>query len=83
MSKRDSFDIIFKEILLVPRIFELDRLQKNGDPFPVFLKPECGYGSRDTFIAQSKNEVVFFLDQNPSLIIMEYLPGKEYTVECF
>lgn len=53
------------------------------DSFPVFLKPNRGEGSKDTFLAQSLDEVTSRTASNPDLLICEYLPGEELTVDCF
>jgi len=51
--------------------------------FPVFLKPNIGQGSKGVHIVKNKEELCFFLNENPDLTIVEYLPGKEYTIDCF
>jgi hypothetical protein len=50
---------------------------------PIFLKPDVGQGSKGTHLVKSLPELDFYLSGNTSLIILEYLPGAEYTVECF
>lgn len=52
-------------------------------PFPVFLKPDVGQGSKGTALAHSSGEVQALLQRDPSLLVLEYLPGREYTVDCF
>jgi predicted ATP-grasp superfamily ATP-dependent carboligase len=70
---------IFRNTIPVPQMYSLsDKIN-----YPVFLKPNIGQGSRGTHKVQSKEEIDFFLKEDPSLLIMEYLPGKEYTVDCF
>lgn len=49
----------------------------------VFLKPDVGQGSKGTYLAITSQEVEFYKQKTPSLLILEYLPGKEYTVDCF
>ena len=51
--------------------------------FPVFLKPDIGQGSKGTVLVQCAEEMNFYLDNNRSLLVLEYLPGTEYTVDCF
>jgi predicted ATP-grasp superfamily ATP-dependent carboligase len=63
-----------------PQVYK--RLQ-DIPSFPVFLKPNRGEGSKGTFIAQSMDEVVARTSVNPELLICEYLPGQELTVDCF
>ncbi len=54
-----------------------------GDQYPIFMKPNVGQGSKGTHVAQNSDEAIFYLNQNPSLLLLEYLPGKEYTIDCF
>ena len=53
--------------------------------YPVFIKPNIGYGSRGVFKADSIDDVeYFFKNKNvDDYIISEFLTGKEYTVDCF
>lgn len=53
------------------------------DAFPVFVKPDVGQGSQGAMKISSREELVNALKHDPSLIICEYLPGMEYTVDCF
>jgi len=72
----------FKKYLHVPIIYnEVNDIKE----YPVFIKPEIGYGSRDVFRAENEYDAFHFLsmNKNKKYIICEYLPGKEYTVDCF
>lgn len=70
----------FKEILNTPKIYPT----VNSIPhYPVFLKPNIGQGSKGTSIAYTNEEVVTALKKDPSLLILEYLPGDEFTIDCF
>jgi len=70
----------FKNVLDVPRIYDsVDEV----DVYPVFVKPEVGQGSKGTHICKSREEIDFYRNQDSSLLILEYLPGDEYTVDCF
>lgn len=51
--------------------------------YPVFLKPDVGQGSKGTYKAMNAGDVEFYVRKDPSLMILEYLPGEEYTVDCF
>jgi len=51
--------------------------------FPVFLKPNRGEGSKGTFLASSINEVNAKITADPEMLICEYLPGQELTIDCF
>lgn len=50
---------------------------------PVFLKPDVGQGSKGTYLAKTTTEIEHYTKQDPSLLLLEYLPGPEFTVDCF
>jgi carbamoyl-phosphate synthase large subunit len=49
--------------------------------FPCFAKPVFGKGSRDSYRCDSREELQYHCAQTPDLLIQEYLPGEEYTVD--
>jgi hypothetical protein len=53
--------------------------------YPVFIKPDRGYGSRHAARADDKAGAMALLAQHAdrAMLILEYLPGKEWTVDCF
>jgi hypothetical protein len=51
--------------------------------FPVFMKPDVGYGSRGAKLINNHNEGEQHLKAFPSSIVLENLPGNEYTIDCF
>jgi hypothetical protein len=53
------------------------------DHYPVFVKPDKGQGSQDTHLVKSQEELAQLLREKKERIIVEYLPGEEYTVDCF
>jgi carbamoyl-phosphate synthase large subunit len=69
-----------KGIVPVPELF---KTSSAVGKFPVFLKPEIGQGSRGAVTAKTIAEMNVALEKDPSLVIQEYLPGEEYTVDCF
>lgn len=80
-SKKKTYET-FMDIVSVPHIFSDINNITNND-YPVFLKPDVGQGSKGTYIAESIADVEFYIEKDPSLLILEYLPGKEFTVDCF
>lgn len=68
--------------VLVPKVYKSAEAIPKTD-FPVFLKPDASQGSKGTYLAESISDVHSQTSKNPELIILEYLPGKEYTVDCF
>jgi carbamoyl-phosphate synthase large subunit len=47
---------------------------------PLFAKPDRGAGSRDTFVVRDEHDLR--LARARGLMLLEYLPGDEYTVDC-
>lgn len=78
-SKKLTYSL-FKNKIPVPRVYNLN--DKNIK-FPVFLKPEKGQGSIGTHEAKNRTDIEYYLKKDPSLLILEHLPGKEYTIDCF
>jgi len=73
----------FEELIPCPKIYDLSDLK--DEIFPVFVKPKKGQGSYKAFRIDNKKELdLFFAQENPEdFIIMEYLPGDEFTIDCF
>ncbi|MFN6476817.1 ATP-grasp domain-containing protein [Nostoc sp. DedQUE07] len=71
---------MFSTNLPIPKIYRsLDEI----DYFPVFIKPDKGQGSQDTHIVYNKQHLSLVLSKSQEYIITEYLPGDEYTIDCF
>lgn len=70
----------FRDVVSTPVVFRHD---EPGLSFPVFLKPEVGQSSRGVALAETPGELDFWLARNPRLLLLEYLPGPEYTIDCF
>ena len=77
-SKKKTYDF-FKDNFKVTKTYELDKVEN----FPVFIKPDKMYGSIGAKIINSKEELILSLKNQKDILICEYLPGEEYTVECF
>jgi hypothetical protein len=63
----------------VPRVYH----PAADIPYPVFIKPDRGQGSKGTALISNDNELRVFFERDPSLVVLEYLPGPEYTIDCF
>ena len=50
--------------------------------WPVFVKPDEGYGSQGAMLVE-RAEQLGSKHETEEYVISEYLPGPEYTVECF
>ena len=68
-----------KNVVKTPRIYDACEVMN----YPVFVKPDVGYGSRGVRKVNNDEELKVHLLNSPASIICEYLPGKEYTVDCF
>ena len=83
LSKSKTYQAL-SNIIKTPRIYKKEFLQDSSrNEFPIFVKPDIGYGSRGAKKINSIAELNAHLLQYPSCILSEYLPGKEYTVDCF
>jgi len=50
--------------------------------FPLFVKPRDGSGSINAYRVDSREELIFYMERLDNMIIQEYLPGREFTVDC-
>lgn len=51
--------------------------------YPVYLKPDDGQGGKDSYVIDTYNDLIYYLERCPNHLICEYLPGDEVTVDCF
>ena len=70
----------FKDILPVPIIYHEP---VSEVVFPLFVKPDRGQGSERTSLILNRQELEVTLNRDKSLLLMEYLPGEEVTIDCF
>lgn len=76
-SKKRTYELLSNAVRC-PMLYES---VEKVPTYPVFIKPECGEGSKGCSIVGSKEELTMTLRADH--IICEYLPGEEYTVDCF
>jgi carbamoyl-phosphate synthase large subunit len=69
-----------KSVVKTPKVY---KSANDVIAFPVFLKPDKGQGSFGIKLIKSREELQQSIQEIQSPIISEYLPGKEYTVDCF
>lgn len=77
-SKSKTYETLC-DIVRTPRIYPPDGVHE----FPVFAKPDRGQGATDTRLIQKIGDLETALDEVKECLISEYLPGEEYTVDCF
>lgn len=70
----------FNNECFVPKIFN-DKQSVNS--FPVFIKPDIGQGARGAKVIKNMSELEYAINENSKIVICEYLPGEEYTIDCF
>jgi carbamoyl-phosphate synthase large subunit len=70
----------FRDVLPVPTLYD-----SIGaiDQYPIFVKPDRGQGSQDTHIVYDREQLSCFCRERKENIVVEYLPGEEYTIDCF
>lgn len=76
-SKKRTINIL-QDLIATPKTYQnISEIKK----YPIFVKPDRGYGSQGVYIANSAQEIAN-LDFN-SFAVQEFLSGKEYTIDCF
>jgi hypothetical protein len=50
--------------------------------FPMFIRPNVGRGSQDAMRVEDQEHLDLLLRLIPDAIVTEFLPGREYTVDC-
>lgn len=78
-SKKKTYERL-KNIVKCPRTYDIS--DKNID-YPVFVKPDVGQGSKGAQKVNNDSELFYNYLKNKDIVICEYLPGEEYTVDCF
>lgn len=78
LSKRKTYEAL-SGVVRLPEVFDPSGLIC----YPIFAKPDVGHSSRGTAILNSEEEKNAFLAKNEKILLLELLPGEEYTVDCF
>lgn len=74
----------FSEFGFVPQFFEANQnVNLDCVELPLFLKPDIGQGSKGAIKINSIEELNYHNKRNSEIVNCEYLPGKEFTVNCF
>lgn len=77
-SKRRTYAALGGAIR-TPRLLE----RVGADDLPIFVKPDQGQGSKGAAAIRLMSDLEARREADPSLLLMELLPGDEYTVDCF
>ena len=78
LSKEKTYDVL-RGLVPVPESYSLETVGE----FPVFVKPKIGYGAIGTRLIHDREGLEAYIHEHEDYMITEYLPGKEYTVDCF
>ncbi|PKR82658.1 ATP-grasp domain-containing protein [Heyndrickxia camelliae] len=78
-SKKKTYEF-FKEENFIPYMY--NSIEEVGE-YPVFLKPNVGQGSKGTALVKNLEDLNYIYSKTDDLLILEYLPGDEYTIDCF
>jgi hypothetical protein len=78
LSKEKTYEC-FHDVVYVPHTYKPEEVRQ----YPVFVKPKIGYGGKGTKKINSKKELFDFIEGKDNFLIVDYLPGDEYTVDCF
>lgn len=77
-SKSATYKLLSNHVP-TPRVFQAGSIPS----FPVFVKPDRGQGSQRARRIDDIATLNSAIEQEPDLLISEYLTGEEYTVDCF
>lgn len=69
----------FKNKYYMPEIYTPESIKK----YPIFAKPYVSAGGKGAKIVNSKEELDSILSNRSDMLLCEYLPGEEYTIDCF
>ena len=67
-----------KEYDFVPKVYKKEEVKE----YPVFVKKDDDQGARHAHKVENKEELDLYTKED-NMIICEYLPGEEVTVDCF
>lgn len=78
-SKEKTYSVL-KDVINIPKMYKNEVKESE---YPVFMKPNMGYGSIGARKINNKDELIAQKNEYQDSLIQEYLPGYEYTVDCF
>lgn len=80
-SKRLTYNLL-KDYLEVPEMYDINAQDLK---FPLFAKPDVGQGSKNTRLIGNLTDLQYYIQENGTkgTLLLEYLPGTEYTIDCF
>jgi carbamoyl-phosphate synthase large subunit len=79
-SKSKTYERL-KGIVAIPEIYDPTRIQSQA--LPIFVKPDRGQGSRGARLISSFAELLAISSGSEDMLYLEYLPGAEFTIDCY
>lgn len=79
-DKWQTYHFFTSHGMITPETWNETNLPK-AIPFPVFVKPRKGMGSRGAQKVDNIKQLELILQQDVELLIQEYIQGKEYTLD--
>jgi predicted ATP-grasp superfamily ATP-dependent carboligase len=76
-SKLETYQLLHK-LVRTPVLLDVNHIKS----YPVFVKPITGYGSRGASMIKNEESLMAYQSIYTDFLIMEYLPGDEYTIDC-
>jgi len=78
-------DITYDYFSNILPIADIYKTEPNLNNFPLFTKPQKGQGSQNTKRFNTKEEYFnfFLINNKKDFVLMEFLPGREFTIDCF
>lgn len=77
-SKRKTYEHLKKQKFIPKMYRKIEEIKE----YPVFVKPDIGQGSFGAKKIRTEQELLT-VDNLADMVITEYLPGEELTVDCF
>jgi carbamoyl-phosphate synthase large subunit len=78
-SKSATYRFFLDTIPVPDQFTDLEKIEQ----FPVFVKPDKGQGSQHIRVIHDRDQLNQALKEHNEYIVLEYLPGEEYTIDCF
>lgn len=82
-DKFNTYDFFLNNDIDTPKLITDAQLEKENYNFPLFIKPKNGSSSKNTFKVNNQKELDFFTDYVPEPIILNFIDGEEFTIDCF
>lgn len=67
----------------VPKQLSKEDIEERNYGFPLFIKPEDGSSSINTFKVENDEQLKFFIEYIEKPIVQEFIEGTEYSVDAF